>query len=739
MKLRIWLGLVLLVSAAADVRVRARESKPAGRHALLVGCTRYPNLADSLQLRGPANDVLLMRDLLAGRFGFSLDNIMILSEDAGGDKNRPTRANIEREFRRLAEVAKAGNQVVIFMAGHGSQQPDQYPPDPADPEPDGFDEIFLPADVGPWNGKKETVANAIVDDELRLWLKDILSNGASLWVIIDSCHSGTMIRGTDEEIPRQVPVETLVPKDVLEKARRRALPAEKTRGSGGETSSFDLTGPGLDLAAIYACQPDESTVEKPLPADSKDRKPHGILTYAMNEVLTQAGTPLTYTELVQRIHSRYLQWGRTYPTPLVEGKDRDREVLGARQWPGRSRILLTRDDDGLKVNAGSLHGLTAGSILAVYPAAGQKEAGKVLGHVRVLDQGFAALQAKVAPCEYARIPAPNENSLPAGGRCAPVYIDFGISRPRLAVDKETDAKEPLPAPERDRVGRMLAKLGKESNSLIQVVAEPNQASWLLRLDSIQAGKWHLVPASGLAARGDTAEKPPLFGPVPTDADMVPWLTDRLGRIGRAQCLFETANRSSSERVGATRVKIKVEQLRFKDQTDRIGQPLRWQADGFTLQPGDIVGFRVTNEGREPVDVTFLFIDGNFGITPVFPASAAADNRIAPKGESVLPRFKVNATTVGLEKMVVIAVKAKAVELNVDFSFLAQPSVERARGAGVSRRGGEETVNSPLGRLFQYALYNEGNNRGLAGAELDDLALEVLSWRVVPRQPGGDSK
>jgi hypothetical protein len=33
-------------------------------------CTKYPNLTTGFQLRGPANDVVLMRRLLVERFGF---------------------------------------------------------------------------------------------------------------------------------------------------------------------------------------------------------------------------------------------------------------------------------------------------------------------------------------------------------------------------------------------------------------------------------------------------------------------------------------------------------------------------------------------------------------------------------------------------------------------------------------------------------------------------------------------
>ena len=128
------------------------------RRALLVGVTKYDHLPRDKSLEGPANDVRLMRRLLQERYRFSADGIVSLTEDENTPDRRPTRANIEREFRRLAEQAREGDQVVVLLAGHGSQQPESDPPDPVNPEPDGLDEIFLPADVDAVEGDEGTTA-----------------------------------------------------------------------------------------------------------------------------------------------------------------------------------------------------------------------------------------------------------------------------------------------------------------------------------------------------------------------------------------------------------------------------------------------------------------------------------------------------------------------------------------------------------------------------------------------------
>src|SRR5207244_4419830 len=98
----------------------------AARHALLVGATHYPNLDRKFQLAGPANDVLLMRQVLTEQFAFPEGNVTTLSEQEGnsrsekdgkeaGEKHYPTRANVAREFARLAKAARPGDFVFILL------------------------------------------------------------------------------------------------------------------------------------------------------------------------------------------------------------------------------------------------------------------------------------------------------------------------------------------------------------------------------------------------------------------------------------------------------------------------------------------------------------------------------------------------------------------------------------------------------------------------------------------------
>jgi hypothetical protein len=720
----------IVLAGVLAAAAKAAEPERPNRFALLVGCSRYPGLAESRQLRGPANDVVLLRSVLMSRFGFPESGVVTLSEH-GAPGLQPTRANIERAFRDLAARAQKGDQIVILMAGHGSQQPDGTP-SPDDPEPDGLDEIFLPADVGNWDGQAGTVKNAIVDDELRVWLVAITSKGASVWIIMDACHSGTMTRGGGEEVLRQVPPEELVPVEAIEKARKRALSApEQTRGGPGDDAPVDASSALSGLVALYAAQSTEPTVEKLLPPESAGAKPYGLLTYTISELLSETAAPITYSELVDRIHQQYVQWGRSFPTPSIEGGDRDREVLGTARWPGRSRILLARDDQGAwKLNAGAILGLTVGSVLEVRPPAGQAGGDTVLGHVRIVSAG--ALESVVEPTRFGD--KPMSDKLLIGGRCEVVYRNYAVRRLLIALDSvNTGASADA---EIGAVRAALQKLGAGENSLFETAHESARADWLVRLEG---GKAFLVPASGWAASmpglreaASEAKQPPsptYFGPTSSAPDvLVPWLEERLNRIARVQNLLALAAPEGTALDPDASVQIKLELVRYRDRSDMEGKPIAWQSTGRRLQAGDLVGFRVWNRGKTAVDVTLLFVDSGFGIKPWFPRpGTVGDNRVPP-GQSVPgPRARVSATTVGLEHMIAIAVEAQSGQQPIDFSCLAQPTIESIRTRGI-----DQPLESPLGRLFKQALYSQGGTRGLDAAEVDRHAVRVISWQVVGR-------
>jgi hypothetical protein len=87
-----------------------------------------------------------------------------------------------------------------------------------------MDQVLLPADVGPYDAIDMTIKNAIIDDVLGVKIDAIRSRGATVWAVIDACHSGTVTRG--EDVTRSVDPALLGVPD--------AAPVAATRGGTRE-------------------------------------------------------------------------------------------------------------------------------------------------------------------------------------------------------------------------------------------------------------------------------------------------------------------------------------------------------------------------------------------------------------------------------------------------------------------------------------------------------------------------
>jgi hypothetical protein len=713
------------------------------KHALLVGVSHYPNLNERFSLKGPANDVVLMQDLLTRQFGFPKENVAVLSEAEGkrDEKRYPNRAHIQREFARLAKVAQAGDQVLIMMGGHGSQQPESE--NPTDPEPDGLDEIFLPRDVKEWDGDVGKVPNAIIDDEIGIWLRAIQVKKAFVWIVFDSCHSGTMIRGVQER-ERQIGMQAdlKVPADAVRKAQARAAQRAPEGTRGGPASPERAPLPQGSIVAIYACQSNEVTVERELPPQSKEAKPYGLLTFTLAQILTQAqqnsGKPPSYRELVQMLNSRYSAMGRNSPTPQIEGtqEDRNREVLGTTSWTGRPTIALTEEARGWKINAGTLHGITPGSVLAVKPLADQKDAEKILGHVRVEEVKMTS--ATVVPTAFGTMKA--QEKLPEEARCEIVHVDFGMERLKLAVDPRDDADQPLPPATVMSLAKEIDQAVAKATSMLQRVDAPEKADWLVR----SSAKGILViPASEASYRAETKTAADAkaavtrFGPYPLDDKFADTLRERLQRIVRAENLKKLVGATEGETTRGKaegNVQVDVNLERLPSPKDRKGLPLSPDTGKLQLHHGDTIRMTIHNPNRFAVDVTVLFIDSGYGIDVYFPNEEI--NRVKGSETLVLPAIGLDASkTFGLENLVVIAVKATTKE-PVDFSFMAQPTLEKmvkVRGKVLG-----DAPKSPLESLLETNLFGSGNTRGINRRAVDEFSLRSIPWQLSP-EPRGKGK
>ncbi|MGF1625560.1 MAG: caspase family protein [Alphaproteobacteria bacterium] len=700
------LGLLGLAAGSADALA-------AQRHALLVGVTEYPALDERLWLNGPANDVVLMEQVLLQQ-GFPEEQITVLSQGENADAE-PTRAAILGAIDSLVETVGPGDFVYLQFGGHGSQQPAYDDPS----ELDGLDEIFLPSDVGPWDGRAGVVENAIVDNELEPRIMALREAGAFVFVVFDSCHSGTMLRAvtSDERDRRLDPAQLGIPQEALAAAQATAV---VTRGGKTPTDRFlDLdaavgTAELGGYVAFYAAQTTETTPELRLPAGDPNRQTYGLFSFTLASVLS-SNPGITYRQASQQVLAEYVAGNRNSPTPLFEssGEAMDAILLSGeaadeiRQWP------IAEDRGSYRIPAGRLNQVDEGSILAVFASATESADALPLGYVTV--DNAQVVHSLVQPIAYGDAPA--IEAIPAGAFARLVDSQFTVSL-TVALPEAARSADPSSAPALAELDR-LAESGLDRVALDWVAAGESAD---IRLHIADGRLWFLPP-SGEWHRDGPQTTTYLTIPAPDDAAalaaFVAELESNLGKVARVNALFELANQLSATAIGR---ELTVElEIRHRDGTvEALGL-----ADFPTLYDGDIITFSITNTSEQVVDLTALFIDSTYGIEPWFPYQGES-NRMHP-GETLHSTLEVNQTTVGVERFLFIAAAVQPGAPRADFSFLAQGGMATRALALTGLPGA--TIADILGDAGVEIAATRGGGRPVTSL----ATMSAFSWTVAPLQ------
>ncbi|XP_051149097.1 metacaspase-9 [Andrographis paniculata] len=152
--------------------------------ALLVGCN-YPGTPH--ELRGCHNDVLAMRDVLIGRFGFDHSCVELLV-DKPGSPIMPTGTNIKKALDKMVNRAEHGDVLFFHYSGHGTLINSRH-------NLFGKEEAIVPCDL-----------NLITSVDFRE-LVNRVPKGATFTILSDSCHSGGLIDKETEQIGPSNPLD----------------------------------------------------------------------------------------------------------------------------------------------------------------------------------------------------------------------------------------------------------------------------------------------------------------------------------------------------------------------------------------------------------------------------------------------------------------------------------------------------------------------------------------------------
>jgi hypothetical protein len=718
------------------------------KHALLIGCTRYPFCPQAPELWGPANDIPAYASLLERKFGFASQNIRILLGWPDQVQDRPTGRNIAAAFAQLIERTAAGDSVAIMMNGHGTQLPalaagPETGHESASRELDGLDEAFLPADIRPG------LTGAIRDDQIAHWLAQLDAKGAHVWIVFDCCHCGTMTR---DALQRQrwrglSAVDLGVPVAAMRRARQAATrpAAPDTAGRNAEhpileqlqvLSRLDQDERGGSIVAFFAAQADELAPELPQPGDAPRQRENyfGLFSYVLAQLLERTDSAVTYRELGRRVASRYrAERGTRGPNPLFQG-DLDQTVL-ATETPRVTRIQLTRQGKHLQLSSGALAGLTQGTVLSVYPpTAVQVHQEDRLAQVRVTR--VTPLSAEV---EVIKPPVGAEQleaqRLPPLAWCKIDQIELGTDQLSVAL---------VPAQTADlqgawnKIHALLTDDDVPLSGLVRLQPHQTDASWLLcpvkadvaarQSDADDSTDQLLLFANNSPAilgqghrafsRG-AATSPRVVAHYGLDdtARLAQQLYRDLLKIYRWQTLWRLADQATRMRPGNSGLQLQALAVKKLEDVDRVKNRV---AARQTLVSGEMVELRFTNVGSEDVWMTLLYLDANFGVQQWASETVRAGQRLEP---IVL---QVDDDSLGAEGVIALAMPLTATGVVADYAFLTQSPL------GIDTR---QVRGTPGARAttFERLLYSLGQPQLVRHRSLrhdDPTTPQVVSWTWV---------
>lgn len=598
---------VAATGAAAETAVRA----------VLVGVSDYLYL--DADLRGPRNDVALMREALLAR-GVAPHAITVLSQDG----QSPTRNAILAALDRLAEQSTPGDRALFYFSGHGTQAPDTD-----GDELGGHDELFLPADARGWSQGTGAVENAIVDDEFRVRAQAILSRGAQLVVILDACHSATGFRALGGQgVARAVPPGMLGIPD-----------APGTPVAGAEAAA--LTG---DFVFLYAAQSDERAFEYPLGPPEDPASWHGEFTRILARTLREV-PDLTWDQAMQSVRAGMKQ-GQAVQTPDAEGPMLASPVFGSAS-PPQPRVRFR----GAELRAGLLDGFEVGARLALFADA---VSDTVLARAEIVGATARGASLRVI-----------EGAPPRDGFA--VQTAPGLPPPvRFSAPQRAD-----PDDGRDYGAIVAALDALATGDLIDGAAF---AAAPFDIGLVLAG-------GGLALTGPDGVLDPR-GPGTSlrlaPAGMIGAL-DRAARVHRLRAALGRGGGSGAAALLGAASGLRVEVGHRQGQADctGVGPETRPVRDGHAIAPCDQVWLHLRNLSRTARDVTVLYIDSSNTVTALWPTGGTSNRLGFDERAEIGVQIVEGDALRGGEELIVIAVPAEPGAPRTDLTALADPAPSRA--------------------------------------------------------------
>jgi metacaspase-1 len=275
-----------------------------GKRAICVGINRFKRYPQ-FELRGCVNDARDMAAHCRKKLGFKASEVTLLTDA------RATKAAIVGALKSAIAAAKKGrlSKIVFTWSSHGTQTPDL-----SGDEPDGMDEAFVPYDIAEKNGDWDP-KRIITDDELHDLFQQ-LPDGVALEVFLDTCHSGTGLRGAEFSLhaPRV--------KFVAPPSRQGTVAQPAVRGFMLQRAARKAEKPATHQILWTGCKASQTSADAYF-----DGRYSGAFTYCWLKAVADAGPNASRSAVLTRM--RAMLKGNFSQVPQLETNASNRKTAVA--------------------------------------------------------------------------------------------------------------------------------------------------------------------------------------------------------------------------------------------------------------------------------------------------------------------------------------------------------------------------------------------------------------------------
>ena len=384
---RLALGLATMACAVSAAPV----SPPAHTvRALFVGIDTYKYNDPTKKfenLKGPVNDVRLLRDTLAQN-GLLPGEIFAAGDPVCTEgkvsitlvNDCATRDGVIKAWAKLVDASHEGDTLLFYFAGHGSRLDD-----PSQTHAGEKAGTLVPYDARGPDGVSDILAV-----ENRVMTQTAIGRGVNVVTIFDSCHSASAARAIrrDEIRGRAAPAQDLGLAD--HPLTNLTL---KTRPPQAASMGYLV-----NIAAAANDETDRGTAaEGPAPETGHGVVVHGRFTLALTQAITNsygAAHHQTYADLLEQARSA-LATRNALQVPHIEGGGEAQLFLGDARVIGHEYPAHV-ENGRVTLDAGDLLRVTVGSTFALFASSSAAADGPPLATGTVTAQGFSQFASSLA-------------------------------------------------------------------------------------------------------------------------------------------------------------------------------------------------------------------------------------------------------------------------------------------------------------------------------------------------------